>query len=118
MIIPISHQLANSSADDFEIVVEEHAKEHSDLVDEQRTLQDEFNELKAQREGVLENVTEVGRKTYATMRKRKANKPISPIQGRTCTICGMEQTLAVEQEVRRDKDFVYCQNCGRILVDL
>lgn len=102
----------------LEEVISTQARDHGELLDEQRTLQAEFDALKEQRQTVLQNVTEEGRKTYATMRKRKANKPISPMQGRTCSICGMEQTLAIEQAVRRDQEFVHCQNCGRILVDL
>jgi uncharacterized protein len=93
-------------------------REHADLLAEQAALEDEVRSLQVQREKALKNVTAESLKVYDTMRPKKANQPISPLRGRSCGVCGIEQTMAIESEVRRGEGFVPCTNCGRLLADV
>jgi predicted nucleic acid-binding Zn-ribbon protein len=90
--------------------------QHSDLIHEQDTLQTRLQQLSEERERVLKDITAQNRKLYDTMKARKANRPVSIMQGHTCTACGVEQTMAIETAARRRDTLVNCENCGRILL--
>lgn len=91
--------------------------DHSALLAEQANLEKQIEDLKQQREKALAPITEESLKHYNSMRKQKANQPISPMREGSCSICGMEQTMAVQQAVRRGETTT-CENCGRILADI
>lgn len=90
--------------------------EHADLLAEKASLDDEVERLQGERDVFVADVSSSDIKLYDDMRKKKSNKPVSIMQGRSCTICGIEQTLAVEVEVNKSQSLVNCVNCGRILV--
>lgn len=90
--------------------------EHSDLLTEKSTLETELEQLAAQRQKAVTHISAPNLKIYDTMKKKKANRPVSLMQGSMCTACGVEQTMAIEQAVMHNADLVYCENCGRILV--
>jgi uncharacterized protein len=85
------------------------------LVDEQERLQTQIQDAQAKRKTALTNVKPESLKTYDTMKGKKANQPVALLQGRSCAACGIEQTLAIETEVRRGQSLATCLNCGRIL---
>lgn len=91
--------------------------QNADLLQEKEALEADNTVQQGRRENALQDINPENRKTYDTMRKRKANKPISPMEGKSCGVCGIEQTVAVEQEVTRNEALIQCINCGRILVD-
>jgi predicted nucleic acid-binding Zn-ribbon protein len=90
--------------------------EHRDLLDEQTQLETQGAGDEQQREKALQRVTPESLKTFTAMKPRKANQPVAVMNGRTCGVCGIQQTRAIEQEVRRGADLVCCEGCGRILV--
>lgn len=90
--------------------------EHKQLLHEQTQLQAQVAELKQRRQQVLTEVTPENLKIYTTMKPRKNHQPVALMQGNTCSICGVAQTVAIEQEVRRGTKLVTCSNCERILV--
>lgn len=91
--------------------------QNADLMSEQARLIQENKTYQAQREQTVAQVDAKHLKLYDTMRTRKANKPISILEGKSCGVCGIEQTMNIVQEVSRNQDTVYCINCGRILID-
>ena len=99
----------------LETVTSEWEQEHQDLLTEKSELEADVERLFEQRNSALKNVHDDNLKLYDTMRKQKANKPISALSGRTCSICGVEQTMSTEQEVKRGAELINCSNCGRIL---
>lgn len=100
----------------LEAVTAEAESQHGDLVAERETLEARLAALQSDRSAALANVTEQNRRLYDTMKTRKGNRPISIMDGRTCTTCGVEQTVAIESAVRNNDGLVNCENCGRILV--
>lgn len=99
-------------------ITQEWESQHTDLIQEKEQLETENTTLSAERDTFAETIAPDGLKTYDTLRTKKANKPVSRMDGRSCTICGIEQNTATQQEVRRGHMLIYCSNCGRILVDI
>jgi predicted nucleic acid-binding Zn-ribbon protein len=92
--------------------------QQSDLVKEQATLQAEVKALQTQRTEAAAKVEADSLKVYTAMRAKKISEPISVLKGNTCTFCGVEETMAVTQQVRQGQKLVHCTNCERILVYL
>ena len=89
--------------------------EHHNLLEEQEQLQEVITNRQKERVGAVAKVTPENIKLYDNLRGKKANQPVAVLQGGTCGVCGIKQTTAIEQEVRRGQKLVYCTNCGRIL---
>lgn len=92
--------------------------EHRQLLDERNSLDSRISELQEQRLQVLTEVEPENLKIYDTMKVRKHNQPIAVMEGNTCGICGVAQTVTIEREVRQGRGLVRCSNCERILVNL
>lgn len=96
--------------------IEESRSEHGDLLDEKESLETRLTELATAREKAVTNVTPQNQSLYDKMRVQKANRPISILDNKSCTTCGVEQTVAIAQAARKRDELVKCENCGRILV--
>lgn len=92
--------------------------QHRDLLAEQQQITSEVERLQTQREQALKPVAPESLKLYEGMKGKKANQPVAALQGSSCTVCGIEQTVTIAQEVRRGEKLVPCLNCGRILADV
>ena len=99
-------------------VVAARSDENQALLTEQGALEQQITTLQERRPQVLREVTPENLKTYDTMRVRKHNQPIAVMEGNTCGICGVAQTVTIERDVRQSNKLVNCSNCGRILVSL
>ncbi len=93
-----------------------HESEHSQLLKEQAALQAEVKALQAQRTEAASAVTPENLKIYTAMRPKKSNQPIAILKDRSCSVCGVEETMAIEQQVRQGHTLTYCTSCERILV--
>jgi uncharacterized protein len=89
---------------------------HTDLLNEQAELNTKVEGLKAQRQTALKPITPENLKAYNALKGRKANQPMSPLNGNSCTLCGIEQTMNVVQQARHGEKLIPCINCGRYLV--
>jgi predicted nucleic acid-binding Zn-ribbon protein len=98
------------------MLVQVNKKSH--IFKDQATLQAEVKALQIQRTEATTNITPESLKIYTTMRSKKISEPISVLKGSTCTFCGVEDTMAVAQQVRQGQKLVFCTNCERILVYL
>ena len=99
-------------------ITQEWEHQRSDLLNEEKDIQTSLETLKAQRNTATQEVSPENLKTYDTMKTKKSNQPISALENRSCSVCGIEQTLIVQREVRREQTLVTCVNCGRILVNV
>lgn len=89
---------------------------YTDLLVEQSDLQAQIEKLGQDRLNALKPITPESLKAYNALRARKANQPMSLLNGLSCTLCGIEQTMNVVQEARHGLKLVQCINCARILV--
>lgn len=97
-------------------VVETRQGSQRDLLDEQAALQREVTTLKAQRETALKDVAPDSLAKYNALRPKKNNQPISVLYGESCSVCGVEQTMAIVRQAQLAQSLVTCHSCGRILV--
>jgi uncharacterized protein len=86
------------------------------LLDEQKKLQSEIKAQQQKREGALPPITPDSLKTYNALRPRKNNQPIALLVNGSCSVCRVEQDMAVIGEVRKAQKLTPCSSCGRILV--
>jgi predicted nucleic acid-binding Zn-ribbon protein len=88
---------------------------HQDLLAEQAALKREYHTLRPKREQALTDVTPDSLKEYNTLRPRKNNQPVSRLINESCSVCGVEQNMAIIGEVRKGQKLTHCLSCGRIL---
>lgn len=89
---------------------------HETLRDEQATLEREVARLKTQRETALQEITPENLAKYNALKPKKHNQPVALLQNGSCSVCGVEQTMAIERQVQVGQSLVTCLSCGRILV--
>jgi predicted nucleic acid-binding Zn-ribbon protein len=97
-------------------IVASRGDEHKHLLDEQAKLQAQVEEDRQRRQQVLREVEPENLKIYTTMKPRKNQQPVALMHDNNCGFCGVAQTAAIEQEVRRGTKLINCSNCERILV--
>jgi len=107
--------LAESKAH-LQVVRSEWEGEHGQLLDEGALLESQIADLQDKRQRALEAVSPEFQKLYQNLRVKKHNQPVAALIGNSCSVCGVEQNLAVAKSVQQGKELTYCMNCGRILV--
>ena len=90
--------------------------DHGHLIDEQKKLHSDIKSLQQKREGALPPITPDNLKIYNTLRPRKNNQPIALLVNGSCSVCRVEQDMAVISEVRKAQKLIPCASCGRFLV--
>ena len=92
--------------------------DHTDLLDEQGQLEDAVSELQKKREQAVSKITAQNLKIYLSLKPRRANQPMALLQSseRSCSACGVQQTVATVQAVEHGEKLTPCESCGRLLV--
>lgn len=90
--------------------------DHRQLLDEKATLEAQVAQMLDQRRTLLGTIAPDDLKLYETLKPKKGGRPVAVLNGSTCSLCGVDQNMAVEREVRQGQKVVYCGNCGRILI--
>ncbi len=99
-------------------VVDRRGDEHRELLQEQETLKTSLPQLEARRQEALAQIAQDLQKQYLALKPRKGGQPVARMEGNSCALCGVAQTLTAEREVRHGRKLVTCANCGRILVSV
>lgn len=113
-------------ADDGKVVVSEaqaaleaakaaQASSASELLAKKNLLEKELTELEAQREKAASVIDAAALQTYDALRPRKRGSAVALLNGNSCSMCNIEQTSVIVQQVWQGKSLVYCASCGRIL---
>lgn len=90
--------------------------QHQELLDEKKTLEPQAAQLLEQRKTALTQVEPANLKIYDTLKPKKNYHAVAVLNGKSCSMCGVDQTMSIEREARQGQKLVYCENCGRILV--
>lgn len=106
----------NAAQADLQTTVESRAGEKRSLLDEQTRLTEQANALRSQREAALARVEEAVFQIYRGLMSKKGGIAVAKLDGQSCSVCQIEQTMAIVLEAKRGQGLVYCVNCGRILV--
>lgn len=118
MMVEEATDVLNLSEEALKQAISEAEQQNRDLLSEKNRLQKDVEVLNAQREKALQTITADNLKTYETLRPKKANQPVAILRSGSCTLCGIEQTGFIIDNVRKAKDLVFCLGCGRILVEM
>jgi uncharacterized protein len=97
-------------------VTAEWESQHQELLDEKKLLEQQAAQLLQQRKTALAQVEPGSKKIYEVLKPKKNYHAVAVLNGSSCSMCGVDQTMAIEREVRQGQKLVYCENCGRILV--
>ena len=91
------------------------AGSQTDLLAEKQRLEAELTRLKTQREQAAAGIEKDALAKYEALRPKKRGQAVALLNGDSCSVCGVEQTSQVAQQVRMGNQLVYCASCGRIL---
>lgn len=108
--------VVNAAQADLQTTVEARAGEKQSLLDEQTRLTEQANTLRTQRESALARVEDAVFQIYRGLMSKKGSIAVAKLDGQSCSVCQIEQTMAIVLEAKRGQGLVYCVNCGRILV--
>lgn len=97
-------------------VTEAEAGDHRDLIAERAALQQRQAQLESERAAAATQIEPANLKLYESLKPRKGHQPVAIMRGNSCTVCGVEQTLANERAANLGQKVVLCESCGRILV--
>lgn len=88
------------------------------LAAEKQALEAELSTLTAERATAWSALDADTQAAYQTLWRRMNGRPVATLNADgVCERCGVAQTTAVVQQVRRgDRKLAYCAGCGRILV--
>jgi len=93
-------------------------EQQNTLNSELHRLKHELKSLKADRQAAVEALAPGDLELYDTLRAQKRGQAVAVLEGDSCSVCRVEQTENIVQQVRRGQQLVKCTSCGRILVTL
>jgi len=114
------------SSDDIETEIKEstekHRQEEAKLSEEKVTinqrkqeLEKEIKELTQEKEKLLSQIPPSQSKLYDDLLLNKNGIALSPVKGEFCSMCHMRIRPQVLNELKVEKEIIFCENCGRIL---
>jgi predicted nucleic acid-binding Zn-ribbon protein len=86
------------------------------LKTEQSKVEAELEGLDTRRNALVERLSGPVRSRYERIRKNKGDLAIVGVEAGACGGCGYALPPQRVQEVRRNRDLILCEGCGRIMV--
>ncbi len=108
-------ELAQANAH-LEAVRTSRAEEHQALAEELKQLRAELARLKEERSEAIRAISAENLVLYKSLRARRHGRALAPLNGESCSACGVRQTTQIVQRVRQGQEIVTCASCGRILI--
>jgi predicted nucleic acid-binding Zn-ribbon protein len=106
----------DAAARDLEAVRASRGADVQALSAEQSQLQAQVAALREQRKTAMAAIPADLLSRYNALRQPKNYQPVSVLQGESCGVCGVEQTMAIVRQVQLGQSLATCLSCGRILV--
>ena len=91
------------------------AESQSGLISEKNMLEVEQATYMRRRKEAVAEVPPAALARYEDLRAKKRGIAVSLLQNGSCSVCGVEQTSNIAQQVRAGQQLVPCASCGRIL---
>jgi len=92
-----------------------HAHLQMTLRAEKERLDGEMPALDAQRKKAAEGIPPEALTAYDALRPKKGGRTVALLDDKSCTACGVEQTLNLVKKAQQEQTLTYCASCGRIL---
>ncbi len=90
-------------------------KEKEEVLQKQKEVEAYLKELKEKRKKIASEIDEEHLKLYEDLGKTKGGIPLSKVVDGFCSECYMKVRPHVIVELKKGKNIVTCENCGRIL---
>jgi hypothetical protein len=114
------------SSDDIEKEIKEstekHRQEEANLSKKKVTvnqdkqeLETKIKELTQEKEKLFSQIPPSQSKLYNELLQNKNGIALSPVKDEFCSMCHMRVRPQVLNELRVEKEIIFCENCGRIL---
>ena len=81
---------------------------HRSLLDERADLRNQLAACHGQRSEGLKGIAPESLELYRQLRPKKHNQPMAIMRGESCTVCGVEQTMAITREAQIGQSLVTC----------
>ena len=91
------------------------AESQSSLISERNMLEVERANYTRRRMEAAAEVPPADLTRYEDLRAKKRGIAVALLQNGSCSVCGVEQTSTIAQQVRAGQHLVPCASCGRIL---
>jgi len=75
----------------------------------------EKEEIKNKRKGAAESLEEDLLEKYERIFEHKPDRALVPVVAKTCRGCNMQLTGQVLNDLQKDDEIHYCENCGRLI---
>lgn len=116
--LSITHSNRQEADEMLKLLQAEVASQNQDLVHEEERLRARMTEWLDQRKQALQLLEEKNQKLYKRLKSQKNGVAVIRLRGDICSFCQIEQTQTTLYQIRHAKELVYCESCGRLLVDI
>jgi predicted nucleic acid-binding Zn-ribbon protein len=114
------------SSDDIEKEIKESSEKHSQeeaelskkrvaVNQDKQELETKIKELTQKKEKLLSQIPPSQSKLYNGLLRNKNGIALSPVKDEFCSMCHMRVRPQVLNELKVEKEIIFCENCGRIL---
>ena len=90
-------------------------KEKEEVLKQHKEEEEHLKELEEKRKKIVENIDDEYIKLYIDLGKTRGGIPLSKVVDGFCSECYMKIRPHVLVELKKGKDIITCENCGRIL---
>ncbi len=90
-------------------------KEKEEILKQQKEVENHLKELEEERAKIADIIDEEYLKLYTELGKTRGGIPLSKVVNGFCSECYMKIRPQVLVELKKGKDIITCENCGRIL---
>ncbi len=90
-------------------------KEKEEILKQQKEVENYLKELEEERAKIADVIDEEYLKLYTDLGKTRGGIPLSKVVNGFCSECYMKIRPQVLVELKKGKDIITCENCGRIL---
>jgi len=114
------------SSDDIEKEIKESTEKHRQeeaklskkkvtVNQDKQELETKIKELTQEKEKLFSQIPPSQSKLYNELLRNKNGIALSPVKDEFCSMCHMRVRPQVLNELRVEKEIIFCENCGRIL---
>ena len=107
--------LEDQASKEFDAIAVQNEVESEELVKERKQLIKTISRLNEEREVAAATISENDMAKYQELRENYKGLAIADLSDGSCSACGLEHTASVRQKARLGEEFIFCDQCKRIL---
>ena len=115
VILDDAAALEDQASKDFNAIAAQNEVESAELVIERKELIKTISRLSEEREVAAATISENDMAKYQELRENYKGLAIADLADGSCSACGLEHTASVQQRARLGEEFIFCDQCKRML---